>query len=91
MLAAVIITLILFGPDWLELLRGFIVPQRFEYPAWLISDTRPAVRQIADRPVWVELSLYAGVIGGAGYDYLAYTSYIRDKQWGNAAPAAQFG
>jgi hypothetical protein len=42
---------------------------------------------IAGRPVWVELSLYAGVIGGAGYDYLAYTSYLRDKQWGNAAPA----
>jgi hypothetical protein len=90
MLGAVIITLILFGPDWLDLMRGFIVPQRFEYPAWLISDTRPAARQIADRPVWVELSLYAGVMGGAGYDYLAYTSYIRDKQWGNAAPAAQF-
>jgi hypothetical protein len=34
--------------------------------------------------VWVELSLYAGVVGGAGYDYLAYTSYIRDKRWGNA-------
>ena len=48
------------------------------------------MRQIADRPVWVELSLYAGVIGGAGYDYLAYTSYLRDKQWGNAAPAARF-
>jgi hypothetical protein len=30
--------------------------------------------------------LYVGVIGGAGYDYLAYTSYLRDKQWGNAAP-----
>ncbi|MEX0613963.1 MAG: Nramp family divalent metal transporter [Pirellulales bacterium] len=91
MLGAVITTLILFGPDWLELLRGFIVPQRFEYPAWLMSDSRPAARQIADRPVWVELSLYAGVIGGAGYDYLAYTSYLRDKGWGNAAPAALLG
>jgi hypothetical protein len=87
MLAAVIVALIVFGPDWLDLLRGFIIPHRFEYPSWLLSDSRPAARLIADRPVWVELSLYAGVIGGAGYDYLAYTSYIRDKKWGNAAPA----
>jgi hypothetical protein len=89
MLGAVMITLIMFRPDWLELLRGFIVPQRFEFPAWLINDTQPAVRKIAERPVWVELSLYVGAVGGAGYDYLAYTSYIRDKEWGNAAPAAE--
>lgn len=85
MLAAVMATLIIFGPDWWELLRGFVVPHRFEFPAWMRTDPRPAVQQIAAQPVWVELSLYAGVIGGAGYDYLAYTSYIRDKAWGNAA------
>jgi hypothetical protein len=90
MLVAVVVALILFRPDWLEFLRGFIVPHRFEYPSWLLSDSRPAAQLIADRPVWVELSLYTGVIGGAGYDYLAYTSYVRDKQWGNAAPAAQY-
>jgi hypothetical protein len=84
MLVAVVATLILFQPDWLELLGGFVVPQRFEFPAWLRNDTRPAVKQIADAPVWVELSLYVGAVGGAGYDYLAYASYIRDKQWGNA-------
>ena len=27
MLAAVVVTLLLFGPDWLELLRGLVVPQ----------------------------------------------------------------
>ncbi len=89
MLVAVIVALLLFQPDWLEFLLGFIVPRRLEYPAWLLSDSQPAARLIADRPVWVELSLYAGVIGGAGYDYLAYTSFIRDKQWGNAVPVAQ--
>ncbi len=85
MLAAVVATLWLFGPDLLELLRGFVVPQRLEYPAWFADDLRANVQDIAKRPVWVELSLYAGVIGGASYDYLAYTSYIRDKGWGNAA------
>jgi Mn2+/Fe2+ NRAMP family transporter len=87
MLAAVILALILFQPDWWEFLRSFVVPQRFAYPDWLLADLSPAAQQIARRPVWVELSLYAGVIGGAGYDYLAYTSYLRDKRWGNAAPA----
>lgn len=89
MLAAVVTTLILYGPDWLDLLRGFVMPQQLEFPAWFKNDVRPEVRKIADRPVWVELSLYAGVIGGAGYDYLAYASYIRDKQWGAAMPADQ--
>jgi Mn2+/Fe2+ NRAMP family transporter len=86
MLAVVIMTLIWFGPNWLELLRGFVVPQRLEYPDWLASHPSEAARKIAGRPVWVELSTYVGVIGGAGYDYLAYTSYLRDKHWGNAAP-----
>jgi len=86
MLAAVVVTLIIFGPNWLELLRGLFVPQPLAFPEWLASDTSPVVRQIANRSAWVELSLYVGVIGGAGYDYLAYTSYLRDKQWGNAAP-----
>ncbi len=88
MLAAVIITLIIFGPNWLELLGGLFLPQPLKFPEWLASDTHPLVRQIAERPMWVELSLYVGVIGGAGYDYLAYTSYLRDKQWGNAVPVA---
>jgi hypothetical protein len=91
MLVAVIATLVWFGPDWLDLLRGFVVPQRLEFPGWLLSDTSPAARKIVDRPVWMELATYVGVIGGAGYDYLAYTSYLRDKQWGNAAPPAMDG
>lgn len=90
MLAAVIVALLLVCPDWFEFLQGFVMPRRLEYPQWLLNDSRPAARLISERPAWVELSLYAGVIGGAGYDYLAYTSFIRDKQWGNAAPAAQY-
>jgi hypothetical protein len=34
--------------------------------------------------VWVETTRYVGVIGGAGFDYLAYTSFMRDKAWGQA-------
>jgi hypothetical protein len=91
MLVAVIVTLIAFGPDWIEFLLGFVVPQRLEFPDWLLRETSPAARKIAERPVWIELSLYVGVIAGAGYDYLAYTSYLRDKQWGNAAHPSSGG
>jgi Mn2+/Fe2+ NRAMP family transporter len=86
MLAAVFVTLLLIGPEWLEMLRGLVIPTRIDYPDWLVNDTRPMAQKIAARPVWVELSLYTGVIGGASYDYLAYASYVRDKQWGNATP-----
>ena len=34
--------------------------------------------------MWVELATYVGVIGGSSGDYLAYVSYLRDKQWGRA-------
>src|SRR6185436_8084309 len=40
--------------------------------------------EVAARPVWVETITYIGVLGGSGYDYLAYVSYLRSKQWGNA-------
>ena len=87
MLAAMIISLILFRPNWFDLLLGFVVPERFAYPSWMLTDTRPSVQKIVAQPVWAEVSLYVGVIGGAGYDYLAYTSYLRDKGWGNAGSA----
>jgi hypothetical protein len=32
----------------------------------------------------LETITYVGVLGGSGYDYLAYVSYLRMKQWGRA-------
>jgi hypothetical protein len=84
MLTVVSIALILLQPDWLEMLWGAILPRRLAYPEWLLHDPRPEMRKIASHPVWVEASLYVGVIGGASYDYLAYTSFLRDKRWGMA-------
>jgi hypothetical protein len=85
MLLAVGIALVLLKPDWLELLIGTIWPQQLIYPQWLIHDPRPEMQAIAARPIWIEASLYVGVIGGGGYDYLAYTSFLRDKRWGLSA------
>ena len=82
MLACVGVSLVALKPDWFELWTGFVVPRPLVYPEWAA-----AVRELADRPVWVETITYVGVIGGSGYDYLAYVSYLRDKGWGQAGRA----
>jgi hypothetical protein len=79
MLLCVVIALLLLQPDWAEMFKGLFVPQAIDYPAWV-----SAYREIAERPVWVETTTYVGVLGGSGYDYLAYVSYLREKRWGQA-------
>lgn len=74
------ITLVLYNPDWLEMLKGAFIPQAYEYPDWI--KTSESLRSIAQRPVWVETTTYVGVIGGAGFDYMAYTSFLRSTRWG---------
>ncbi len=76
-------TLLLYKPDWLAMLRG-IVPQALAYPPWLASK----YPEIVEHSVWVETTRYVGVIGGAGFDYLAYTSWLREKGWGLASRRA---
>jgi Mn2+/Fe2+ NRAMP family transporter len=80
MLCCAGITLVLYHPDWLGLLKGAVIPQPYVYPPWLGA----AYPDIAAEPVWVETTRYVGVVGGAGFDYLAYTSFMRNKRWGQA-------
>ena len=84
MLLAVMIALVLLRPDWWQMLIGSVIPSKLSFPDWVKSNDAKLIQQIAEKPVWEELALYVGVIGGAGYDYLAYTSFLRDKQWGLA-------
>ena len=84
MLLAVTVALFLLWPDWSAMAWGAFVPQRLEYPNWVLQSSNPAIMKIAARPVWVEAGLYLGAIGGASYDYLAYTSFLREKRWGMA-------
>ena len=87
MVLSAAVTLALYRPDWLEILKGAVIPQPYAYPAWLGAE----YPLIAEQPVWVETTRYVGVIGGAGFDYLAYTSFMRDKAWGQAGagPASE--
>jgi len=79
MLACVLISLLLLKPDWIEFLKGLFAPQPIKYPDWARSHP-----ELAERPIWLETITYVGVLGGSGYDYLAYVSYLRDKGWGQA-------
>ena len=80
MLVAVTVSLFLIHPEWADLLAGFANVTPPVYPDWIAEHP-----DISKRPVWVELSTYVGVIGGSGFDYLAYVTYLRDKQWGLAS------
>jgi len=79
MLACVVVSVLLLKPDWPELLKGLFIPKLPAYPSWVGSHP-----EIATRPVWVEITTYIGVLGGSGYDYLAYVTYLRAKHWGQA-------
>lgn len=84
MIATVIAAVFFMHPDWMSFARGLLVPSPPAYPDWLNSTTHP---EIAARPLGLEVITYVGVIGGSSYDYLAYTSYLRDKRWGLAGQA----
>ena len=84
MLGSVLIAVFFLRPDWVEFFKGLFVPQPIAYPLWVTTENLP---DIASRPVWLEATTYVGVIGGSAFDYLAYVSYLRDKQWGRAGMA----
>ncbi|MCI0536356.1 MAG: Nramp family divalent metal transporter [Verrucomicrobiales bacterium] len=79
MLASVLVSLLVVQPDWMDFLTGFVLPRSVHYPDWIAAQ-----KEFAGRPVWVETITYVGVLGGSGYDYLAYVSYLRDKGWGQS-------
>ncbi len=78
LMLSALVTLLLYNPDWMAMLTG-VVPKPLNYPAW-IQEKYP---QIAVHSVWVEATRYVGVIGGGALDYLAWTSWVRQKKWGS--------
>lgn len=51
-----------------------------------IPNYAPFVQQdypsIAERAVWVEVVTYMGAVGGGIYDYIGYTGYSKEREWG---------
>ncbi len=75
----IVVALFYVGPDWLAVAKG-AVPQPLSYPDWLPEK----LPQFRFRSEWVEVLVYVSAIGGSSYDYLAYTSFLRDKKWGRS-------
>lgn len=84
MMGVVCVALVLLRPDWQAMLLGTLIPQPLTFPEWLLTDSRPMIQSLVSQPVWVEATLYVGVIGGASFDYLAYVAFLREKGWGVA-------
>ena len=80
LMVAAIISLVMYDPDYVKMMWGFVSPHFGDYPAW-IRDKHPAVWET---PKWLELTTYVGVIGGSAFDYMAYTTWLREKRWGFA-------
>jgi len=74
MLISVVAAVAMLKPDPMAILRGLLSFGGFEYPAWARE-----MGEFRGRPVWVEAATYAGVVGGSGFDYLAYVAWLRDK------------
>lgn len=77
MVVLVLVAVFVAQPDWLGVLTGF-VPGGLEYQVF-VNDKYP---DVADIPVYVELAVFLGGIGGGMYDYIGYTGMMREKRWG---------
>ena len=60
------------------MLAGMFIPNVPDYAPWVVEK----YPDIAGHSVWIETTRYVGVIGGAGFDYMAYTSWLREKKGG---------
>ena len=80
LMVAAVASLIMYSPDYIAMFTGFFTPVFNDYPAW-IQAKEP---DVFETPKWVELTTYVGVIGGAAFDYMAYTTWLRVKRWGYA-------
>lgn len=85
LLGAALVVFVMLRPDLLEIIGGFLVPAEFEFPQWLAREDP----ELAAEPVWLELTRYVGVVGGGGFDYLAYMSFLREKGWGASGGPAR--
>ncbi len=82
MLLSMLVSLALLNPSWTEMIRGVFYLGPLRYPEWAAG-----LPEFAGRPVWLEAATYAGVLGGGGYDYLAYITWLREKHGSTLARA----
>jgi len=77
----VAISVVVFGPNVFEMLRGLFVPREPGYPDWVPKEYP---KEFRDRSPWLEVSVYLTAVGGGAYDYIGYVGMLREKKWGLA-------
>jgi hypothetical protein len=79
LISCILVAAVASRPDILAMLKGAVVPIiPSGYESW-ISAKYPA---LTERPVWIELITYFGLLGGGSHDYLGYLGTLREKFWG---------
>ena len=77
MVVLVMVAVFVAQPDWLGVL-GASSPARSSTSRSCSTSTPRSPRS----PVWVELAVFLGGVGGGMYDYIGYTGMLREKSWG---------
>ena len=87
LVGTIAVSVVVLGPDLVDLIVGLFVPTSPVYPDWLLEKAQYAA-EFRDRNPWLEVSVYLGAVGGGAYDYLGYVGMLREKRWGLAGRGA---
>ncbi|MFH1923864.1 MAG: Nramp family divalent metal transporter [Planctomycetota bacterium] len=82
MVACVACSVVVLGPNLLEMLGGLFIPRVSDFPDFVLKPEY--AREFAGRSPWLEVSLYLSAVGGGAYDYIGYVGMLREKEWGLA-------
>ncbi len=67
------------SPDLMAIIAGTFVPSLPEFPAWALEKYP---KDFGNKPVFQEIAVYVGAMGGGTQDYLGYVGILREKGWG---------
>ncbi len=67
------------SPDLMAIISGTFIPSLPDFPAWALEKYPKSFGQ---RPVFQEIAVYVGAMGGGTQDYLGYVGILREKGWG---------
>ena len=67
------------SPDFMAIIAGTFIPSLPEFPAWALEKYP---NDFGNKPVFQEIAVYVGAMGGGTQDYLGYVGILREKGWG---------
>ncbi len=67
------------SPDLMAIIAGTFIPSLPDFPAWALEQYPD---DFGTKPVFQEIAVYVGAMGGGTQDYLGYVGILREKGWG---------